>query len=443
MKTTRIVPTLTALVLFSSAFSSSTLKAENWPQWRGPAFNGTSPESNLPDKFSKTDALWATPMPGQSASTPIVWEDKIFLSTSDDKTKDLIAMCVNRKDGKILWQKKISVWVPKASPTGKNTMASPSAVTDGKHVWFSFGTGDIVAFDVAGNQVWAKNLQKDYGAFSYMHGYSSSPLLYKDKLIIPVLRRDKIVVKGAPAATGDASLDSFLLAVEPATGKEIWKRARKGEAKDGAQEAYTTPIPFENGGRSEILMAGADTLSSHDPNTGEEIWRWNGVLNPENSRTVVSAVPADSVILTAGAQRMPVYALKTGAKGVVEKNDVAWKITEYTANVCTPLYYNGLVYLLDGAKRFMTCVDPRTGEKKWQGALGGTSNFSGSPTGADGRIYCLSESGDVIILSAGGSEFKILANIPLEEAGSYSSISVAHGQLFVRTGKNLYCFGKK
>lgn len=441
MKNSFTFPPAAALVLVAGMCVNCSLKAENWPQWRGPAFNGTSPETGLPEKITKSDALWATPLPGPSASTPVVWEDKVFLSTTDDKTKDLIAICVSRKDGKILWQKKISVWVPKASPTGKNTMASPSAVTDGKRVWFTFGTGDIVAFDCEGNQIWAKNLQKDYGQMSYMHGYSSTPLLYKDKLIIPVLQRDQLMAGKAPVA--GSKLESFLLAVDLATGKEIWRKARVGAAKNGAQEGYTTPIPYETAERKEILLTGADTLSSHNPDTGEEIWRWSGLLNPSDSRTVVSAVVADSVVVTAGSQKMPVYAIKTGAKGEVKRDDIAWKVTEYTSNVSTPLYYGGLLYLLDGNKRYMTCVDPKSGEKKWQGPLNVTANFSASPTGADGKIYCLSEGGDVIVLAAGGSEMKVLSSAAFEEAGCYSTISVAHGQLFVRTSQNLYCFGKK
>ena len=433
------------LVLLLLCLIVPAVHAENWPQWRGPSFNGSSTESGLPESWSKTEnVVWAAPLPGPSAATPIVWDDKVFVSSTDAKTKDLLAICIDRKTGKELWRKTVAVGVIKASPTNRVPTASPSPVTDGKSVFFTFGSGDMVAYDMDGKQLWERNLAKDFGALTYMHGYSSSPLLYKERLYLSMLRRDRASEKGAPAkAVADGELlDSFLLAIDPKTGKDVWKQIRKGDGKDGAQEAYTTALPFEFGGRSEVVVSGVDVLTGHNPETGEQLWRWGTMLNPSNSRTVVSALAAGDMLIASGSQKMPVYAVKGGAKGDVGDNQLAWKHTEFPANVCTPLFYNGSLYMVDGHKKILSCLDPKSGAVLWKGTLPGTAFFSASPTGSDGKIYMINEVGDVTIAAA-GNEFKILHNFVTDEGPCYSTIVVAQRQVFIRTAQNLYCIARK
>src|SRR5436190_10228104 len=170
------------------ALAGSLAHADNWPQWRGPAFNGSSAETGLPSKFSKTENVKrVVPMPGPSAATPIVWGDRVFMSSGDQQKKSLWASCLNRQTGKTLWEHEVG---PGYSQDRQSNYASPSPATDGKLVVFFYGSGELVAFDFDGKQIWSRNIQKDYGPFAFNWTFSTSPVLFKDKLYLQVLQRD-------------------------------------------------------------------------------------------------------------------------------------------------------------------------------------------------------------------------------------------------------------
>jgi outer membrane protein assembly factor BamB len=417
---------------------SALLQAENWPQWRGPFFNGATTETNLPVSLDKTNALWAAPLPGKSGSTPIIWQDRIFLS-SPDSEKNIRLFCLNRLDGKVLWDKCLAKG---DAQVGKNNAASTSPVTDGKTVWLMCATGDIAAYDFTGRELWKRNLASEYGAFAYMWMYGSSPLLLNGKLYIPLLQRD---IPTYPHSKDDKpTRESFLLCLDGATGKTLWRQIRPTDAREESHESYATPTPFEFEGRKEILLLGGDYATGHDPETGAELWRCGG-LNAKKSnwgRVIASITTSPGMIYACASKREVMLAIKAGGKGMVPDSQVAWKFTEFSPDVCTPLYYQDKLFVLDGDKQVMTCMDPRTGEKKWQDKLGVREIFSASPTGADGKIYCFSEEGTIVVLSA-GNEFKILSTVNVGEGPSMSTIVAAQGRLFVRTSKNLYCFGNK
>lgn len=415
--------------------ASTAVYAENWPQWRGPLFNGSTTETGLPATFSKTEnVLWTVPLSGGSAATPIVWDDRVFVCSHDNRTKELQAVCISMKDGSILWKKGVGTATAKASQTGKNTFASPSPITDGKHVWFSFGSGDIVCYDMDGKEVWTKSLVKEYGPLAYLHGYSSTPLLLDKKLYVQMLRRDHPI---DAATRADKPYDSFLLCFDADSGKELFRQIRVGVAKDGAKEAYTTPIPYTRDGKTEILINGADALTAHDVSTGSETWRWTGFINPGDSRHCTSPLVAGNIICLGGSQPSPAFGVRYGdAKAL-------WKYAELPANVGTPLFYKDHVYMVNHKKKMLTCMKPESGEVVWTGNLGVTSEFTSSATAADGRIYVMSEAADVIVVEAGPA-FKILNTVRFEDGGvSNASISIAQKRLFIRTGQNLYCVGQK
>lgn len=414
------------------------LHAENWPQWRGPLLNGASTETNLPSQIDQTNALWTVPMPGKSGATPVIWQDYVFIP-SPDSEKNIHLICINRLDGKVLWDQRVSGG---DLQVGKNNSASPSAVTDGKTVWLICATGELAAYDFTGREIWRRNLAKDYGAFSYMWLYGSSPLLLNGRLYIPVLQRDTPTY--AHARDDKPVRESYLLCVDGTTGKNLWRHMRPTDALEESQESYATPVPFEFEGRKEILLVGGDYVTGHDPETGVELWRCGG-LNPRKShwgRIITSVSTSPGMIYACSAKREVMLAIKAGGKGLITDTHVAWKFTENAPDVCTPLYYQSQLFVLDGDKQVMTCMDPATGAKKWQGKLGVREIFSASPTGADGKIYCFGEEGTVVVLAA-GNEFKILSTSNLGEGPSMSTIAAAQGQLFVRTAKNLYCFGNK
>ncbi len=438
----RAVNILATVLLMATAGA-----AENWTQWRGPALNGSSPETGIPATWSKTENIaWVTPLPGLSGATPIIWNDRIFISSADAKTQDLLALCIDRKDGKILWQKVVAPSADRRPQRGRNNMASPSPITDGSTVWFFYGTGDLAAFDFDGNQKWQRNICADHNKFAIMWGYGSSALLYKNKLYVPVLQKD--VNTYVPGADKTRKLDSFLLAIDPATGKDLWKSVRPTDAPNETREAYTTPIPYERDGRAEILLYGADYMTAHDTENGKELWRCGGInpLKRGDVRVVPSPVACDGIVVMCPPKHyQPVTAIKDGGSGDVTKTHVAWTLPkEGSPDVCTPLVWKNLLYVLDGdsVKRLLYCVDPKTGTKKWEGQLPGKSTYWCSPTCAEDRIYCINETGDVVIADAGDA-FKIISTISLGDTACYASIAIAQKQLFIRTGQNLYCVGRR
>jgi outer membrane protein assembly factor BamB len=412
-------------------------QAENWPQWRGPYFNGSSTETNLPTRWSNTEGVaWATPLPGQSGATPVVWEDSVFVSSPDEQ-KRLLLLCLDRKTGRLRWQKAVSEGDRQA---GLNNAASPSPATDGKRVFVMFATGDLAALDYAGVEIWKRNLAKEYGKFAHMWMLGSSPLLFNGRLYVQVLQSNPRPEEYAHALGDDAGRESFLLCLDPQTGTNIWRQIRPTDAVSESQEAYTSPIPCAGKKGTEILVAGADYVTAHSADTGVELWRCGGlnVRKEHHWRMVPSAVVAGGLIIACGPRGDPVLAIKDGGTGVVTDTHLAWKLKDYPSDCVTPLYYRGRLFVLDGDHQMLTCVDPQTGAKKWQGNLGVQHIFRASPTGADGNVYCLSENGTVVVLEV-GDEFKILATISMGESPVRSSIAVAHGELFIRTAKNLYC----
>jgi outer membrane protein assembly factor BamB len=430
-----------ALVLSLGALTSA---AANWPNWRGPNFNGSSPERNLPTEWSKTENIaWQVDLPGPSAATPAVWEDHVFVSSPDTGTKTLQALCLDRRTGKVLWQHETGAGIARDP---KSNFASPSPVTDGQRVFFFYGNGALLAFDFAGNRLWERNLQKDYGEFAFQWTFSTSPLLYQGKLYLQVLQRD---VPANGHGRKDGPNESYLLALEPATGKELWRQMRPSDAVAESREAFTTPMPFEDKGRKAILINGGDCATGHDPATGKELWRW-GTWNPTRIghwRLVVSPVAGDGIVLACAPKGSPVYALKPRGAGVLNDSAVAWKSDkqrESTSDVPTPAFYDGDFFLLSDLRKLLSRVEPQTGRLKWSLDLPGQSKFEASPTAADGKIYVMNFNGDVVIVDA--AQGKLVRVIPMGDEGddlTRSGIAVAHGQLFIRTNHKLFCAGKK
>ena len=314
----KLCPWIIIVQLLTAALSSS---AENWGQWRGPNFNGSTSEKHLPAKFSKTEnVVWSADLPGPSAATPVVWDDRVFVSSGDKAEQKLVALCIDRTSGKILWNRTIAEGY-RRDP--KSNFASPSPACDGERVVFFYATGDLVAYDLSGRRLWGRNIQKDYGEFAFLWTFSTSPVLYDGKLFMQVLQRD-VPVQGH--GRKDGPNDSYLLALDPATGKELWRRVRPSEAVAESREGFTTPTPYEFGGRKQLLAIGGDCLTSHDPGTGKELWRW-GTWNPgkiPHWRLVPSAAAGGGIVLACAPKGDPIYAVKADGKGVLPQSNVAW-----------------------------------------------------------------------------------------------------------------------
>jgi outer membrane protein assembly factor BamB len=429
-----------AAALVSAAMNAP---AADWPHWRGPSFNGSSPETNLPADVSATESVkWSAPLPGFSGATPVIAGESIFVS-SPDADKNLVLLCLSRKDGKVRWQKQLGIGDLTKRGTSPN-MASPSPVTDGKTVFALYGTGDLAALDFEGQVLWQRNLGTDYGRFANMWLYGSSPTLFNGRLYIQVLQRDPVPDDYTHARDGKPRRESYLLALDPKSGRELWRHVRKTDAQLESMESYATPIPFEHDRRAQMLVLGGDYLTAHDAETGAELWRCGG-FNPRRDqwmRIVSSPVSWDGMVFAAGPKRIPLFAVRAGGKGDVTTSHLAWQFAEFPPDVCTPAVYKDKLFVLDGDKQMLSCLDPKSGAQKWQGNLGVRENFKASPTAADGKIYCLTERGTLVVCEAGDA-FKIVSMVRLGGGEPVrSSVAVSGSQLFVRTAEKLICLGK-
>jgi len=413
--------------------------ATDWPQWRGPFFNGSTDEKNLPASWSwSEDVAWVSPLPGPSGATAVICKGRVFVSSMVEKGPDFVALCFDAASGKKLWEKHIG---SDSRRFPRNNMASPSPVTDGKYVFFLYASGDLAGFDYEGNQLWSHNIEAEYGNLALQFGYSSSPLLYGGKLYVIAIRRNK------PYRPPEAAepLDSYIMAMEPATGKTLWKQQRPTNAFDEGMETYSTPVPFVRDGHTEILNTGGDFITAHDPDTGKELWRFEyWTRKVRDSRIIPSLVTGDGLIVGTRHKHGKVFALRPGSADNPSQAGIVWEFDGPSPDCTTPLYYQGRLYVLDGIRngKVLTCLEPKTARQFWQGKIGGQGPWRASLTGADDKLYCINETGEIVVLAAGGDQFKILFETKIDETPIQSSISVADGRLFIRTAKNLYCIGK-
>lgn len=431
MKRKRII--FDAIIIALATCAS--VRAADWPQWRGPFFNGSTDETNLPDSWGEDEnVVWVSPLPGVSGATPVICNGRVFVTSMVGQGPEFVALCFDARDGRRLWEKPIG---SDARRFPRNNMASPSPVTDGESVFFLYGRGHLVGFDYDGRRLWSRNIETEYGNLALKFGYGSSPLLYAGKLFILVVRRN--MPYRPPEA--DGPLDSYLMAIDPRTGKTLWKQQRPTNAFDEGMETYSTPIPFVRNGKTEILSTGADFVTANDPETGRELWRFEyWTQKVRDSRVIPSLVAGDGLIFGSKHKHGGVFALQPGNPG-----RIVWEFDEPVPDCSTPLYYKGRLYVLDGIKngKVVTCLDPKTGRQFWQGTIGGRGPWRASLTGADDKLYCINETGEIIVLAAGGGEFKIIFQTKTDEIPIQSSIAVADGRLFIRTARNLHCIGKK
>lgn len=425
--------TVTVATLIAIACLAGPASAGDWPNWRGPAYDGSSDESNLPAKWTSRDVKWSTPMPGRSSATPVIWGDRVFVVSNDAKRTSLHALSLNRDTGEVIWNKRL---VTGARSNARNDMASCSPVTDGKLVYFMFGNSELFALDFDGNPVWSKNLDRDFGPITPNWGYSSSPLLYGGRLYIPVLRGQWGSGISMMAHTDD---DSYVLCLDAATGETVWKVHRASDAVGESFDSYATPVPFESNGETVIVVQGGDYLTGHDADTGVERWRQGH--NPKKGRSdrlIPSPVVAGDVVCGVQARGGNLFAVFPGKTKEMEYSDSHWIYDQRTTDVPTPLYYEGKLYVLIGTRKLLLCIDPVTGKEIWRGDLGSSSRIWASPTAGDGKIYFLDERGQVTVVAA-GDEFKVLSQSELGGAPSKSSIALADSKLFIRTADTLYC----
>lgn len=415
-------PNLAILILLFNVTSFA--YADNWPQWRGPGMNGVSSEKNLPLTWTtEENIIWKVALPGLSGSTPIIWRERIFLNVAEGS--DLYLWCVDRKAGTLAWKKLLGSGNVKMR---KQNMSSPSPVTDGKNVYVMTGTGVLKAFDFSGKELWARDLQREYGAFGLQWGYASSPLLADNALYIQVLHGMK---------TDDPS---YVMRVDKTSGKTVWKVDRPTDAITESPDSYTTPALLRYGKTAELVVTGGDCVTGHDLATGKELWRANG-LNPDNNpsyRIVASPVIFNEIIYAPTRVR-PLLALKAGGRGDITTSHLLWS-TLNGPDVPTPLTDGQYFYVVND-RGIMWCLDAKTGAEIYAQQRLKPGSYSGSPVLADGKIYVTNEDGLTSVVRA-GPKFEVLAENSLNDY-CLSSPAISDGQIFIRTSQHLYCIGKK
>lgn len=408
----------------------------DWSQWRGPALDGSSPAKQLPADLSTNSIAWSTQLPGKAGSTPVVHGDRVFL-TSPDEQKNLLLLCLELKSGKEVWRKTVGVG---DREVGRNNMCAPSPVVDDKRVIVLFGTGDFAAFDLDGKELWKRNLGKDYGNFAIMWLYGASPLLHKGRLYLPVLQRDEMP-NDYPRFDGKASRESFLLCVDPKTGKDLWRHVRKTDSTKESNESYATPIPYSGPDGPELVVVGGDHVSGHRFDDGGEIWRARLYEKRDDwYRIVTSPVVAEGLVVAAGPKGQPVVAFRGGGKGDVTTSHRVWEFREAPTDWSTPCLLDHHLFVLDGQKRVVTKLEPKSGKVVWSGKIPGNGPIWGSLSGGDGKLYCHDENGTVFVLSSGDSYQLLDSHAFPGESPSKGSIALAEGRVLVRTAKAIHCF---
>ena len=462
---TPIAKPFTALTCILVAMACPPVPAaagENWPQWRGPNLNGTAQATNLPVEWSETrNVRWKTDLPSWSASSPIIWGDKVFVMspakgevtegvapTPDsanppaERPRDfrgerrgggmnpggqaLFLFCLNRENGGVRWMREVD----QGNQTyRKQNNTSPSPVTDGIHVWSYTGNGVLTCLDLEGREQWKRPIQKDYGRFGLNWGYGSSPLLVEDRLIIPVLHGNN---------TDDPS---YVLAIDKATGQTLWRTDRPTDAPRESPDAYVTPQLLRFPDHAEIVLNGGDLVTGHDLKSGREIWRAD-VLNPSkngNYRIIPSCLVTDGLII-APSRINPMVALKTGGRGDLSKTHVAW-VSENGPDVPTPVSDGTQLWMVTSDRSLFSCLDLKTGRPFYDRERLPNATYSSSPVLAEGKIYLGNENSETIVLAA-TPEFRILATNKLEGFNTMSSPAVAGNQIFIRTSAAIYCLSK-
>ena len=394
--------------------------ADNWHQWRGPNNDGISHETDVPIQWSQTENVkWRLPLPGEAASTPVVWEDKIFLTSAEGNA--LVLMCIST-EGEELWKQTVGHG-NRSVRGGEGNSAAPSPVTDGEHVWAFLGTGDLACYDFDGNQVWHTNLAERYGSFNLYFVMSTTPLIDKDRLYIHLIHSNAWLV----------------LALDKMTGKEIWKHKRESDATDECEQAYTSPILYRDAEREYLVVHGADYVTAHSLEDGSEIWRCGG-LNPvmgynPSLRFVASPVATEGLIVVPSAKNGPVLGIDPAAKGdITDSKWQLWKLRQGTPDVPSPVIHDGLVYLCR-ERGDLICLDAETGEQLYRERTH-RHRHRASPVYANGHLYLTSRDGLVNVVKTGRA-FEIVASNSLGEVIAASPV-ISNGTLYLRSYQALY-----
>ncbi|WP_254508456.1 outer membrane protein assembly factor BamB family protein [Anatilimnocola floriformis] len=409
----------TVLAILACFLSLATATAQEWTRFRGPNGTGVSEAKTIPDSWTEKDCNWVAKLPGIGHSSPVVWKDKIFLLSADGKTAMRHVLCLSTVDGKIVWQKDYP-GVPHHLHA-RSSFASCTPCVDESQVYFAWSDPQhtyFKAFDHAGNEKWSLDL----GAWVSQHGFGQSPIVYNDMVII-TCSQENSKQAGVPEPT-----ESFVLAVDKATGKKRWRKDCK---IDTASYSVPTVRKNENGADELVMASTGEGLFGVDPATGNTNWSQKVF----KMRTISCPQVVSGLIFGttgSGGGGNTVVALRPGPEP-----EVVYEVTKEAPYVPTPVALGNLMFLWSD-KGIVTCINADDGSKVWQKRIGGVGN-SGSPIRVADKVICVDEAGVVVVIAA-SAEFKELAKIDLKEE-CRSTPAVSDGRMYIRTISKLYSVG--
>ena len=440
-----------ALSVFVLCLTTFAVNGQNWPQFRGPGATGVvegRPAAVKWDAPKSVNTVWKTAIPGLAHSSPVVWGNKVFITTAvtsgpkdetryglygdvapvkDDPKHIWKVYCLDKMTGKILWERIAYEGLPKVKRHPKSTHADSTPVTDGKYLVALFGSHGLYAYNLNGKLLWKQDLGVlDSGWFydsDYQWEHGSSPIIYKDLIIIQA----------------DVQKDSFIAAYSLKNGKLVWKTPREEISSWG------TPTIYEGKTRAELITNGSKAIRGYDPLTGKELWR----LTPNSEVTTPTPfVARDLIYVTSGyAPLQPIYAIRPGATGDISLKDgavsnsfIAWSKQRGGPYMPTPVVYGELLYTCSN-QGVLTAYNADTGERLYQERLGGKGGaFTSSPVASDGKLYLLSEDGDVFVVKA-GPKYELLSTNPVGEV-MMASAAISDGLIIVRAHDHVFAFGE-
>ena len=384
-----------------------------WTRWRGPSGQGLASAGDYPDTWSgTTNVAWKTPLPGQGNSSPIIWADRIFLTTAYDGGRRLSVLAFQRSTGARLWESFAPAGRTDSWVNNKNGHASGTPATDGRRVYAYFGSRGLVAFDLDGKLVW----HRDLGPMDVYHGPAGSPLLYKDRLVL----------------YQDQGRDSFVAAFDTQTGRSLWRTARD------ANVGWGSPIAIHVADHDEIIVSGQRMVQAYDPETGRELWRCGGNL----WEVIPTPVVGYGMVFCSSGRAGPTLAIRPGGKGDITRTNLAWSSPRGSPFVPSPILYGDALYMVNDMSSIVTALEAMTGRVLWQGRLGAarSEGFSASPVAVDDKIFFTNDDGETFVLRA-GSKFEMLHVNRIGES-TLASPALVDGRWYIRTNRTLFAIGR-
>jgi outer membrane protein assembly factor BamB len=409
-------------------------RAENWPRFRGPTGQGHSAETKLPQRWSATENVaWKTPIPGAGWSSPIVWEDRLFVTTATDDGATCRLVCLDAANGKIRWDTKLFTQ-PLIRKETKNSYATPTPCTDGQRVYCAFNDGSLAAVDFDGKIAWTN---RDV-AFYSRHGLSASPIVHDGLVVMTYDGSNKVDKAGDYPKVSDAEKlgwqtpwdKALVVALDARSGKRVWSTGR-GQSRI----SHMTPGVLGEGAAAQLLSPAGDVVQAFAPRSGKLLW----TVRSEGEGVVPSFAAGEGLVFTASGFGNPrIRAVRLGGSGDVTSTHIAWEQNKGVPTQSSLLYVRPYVYAVTDAG-VANCFRAADGKSVWTGRIGGT--HSASPVAADGRIYILSEQGETTVIEPGDS-LKVVARNPLSER-CQASMAVSGGRLFIRGERSLFCIEER